>query len=411
MKFRLVAVLSAMPVMLALNAVALAQATATAPKTIDVTGHGDSSAKPDLMTLSFAVTSHSDSADECTKNEAEISRRVVDALKAKLGDSAKVSTSDFSFNPSLEYGGGMATPTPIVSHAEEPPATWQFKGNLSVFTDSLEPLGDLIETGLAAGATTVAESGVGEMPDEPDENSPEATGARAATAATGSLYGGSENRRRRSRAYYIGLSVESEGASPAECVRKGNDLVNRVEAALKKQMGERGKVIVSNFDVDQINPEQRARISRYQYQPPSQQQPPRKVYDAQVTVSAETTKLELLGPVIEAAMKAGAARLNQVSFTLKDDRAARKEAIEKASADAKSKAETLASSMGVKLKNILRISTNAQTRPYVVYGSQYAEATSMHHLAEVNSPETAQMPVTPRDVGFSADVNVTYQIE
>ena len=336
---------------------------------------------------------------------------MVDALKAKLGDSAKVSTSDFSFNPSLEYGGGMATPTPIVSHAEEPPATWQFKGNLSVFTDSLEPLGDLIETGLAAGATTVAESGVGEMPDEPDENSPEATGARAATAATGSLYGGSENRRRRSRAYYIGLSVESEGASPAECVRKGNDLVNRVEAALKKQMGGRGKVIVSNFDVDQINPEQRARISRYQYQPPSQQQPPRKVYDAQVTVSAETTKLELLGPVVEAAMKAGAARLNQVSFTLKDDRAARKEAIEKASADAKSKAETLASSMGVKLKNILRISTNAQTRPYVVYGSQYAEATSMHHLAEVNSPETAQMPVTPRDVGFSADVNVTYQIE
>src|ERR1700691_5901839 len=189
MKFRLFAALLAMPVLLTLSAGALAQATGSAPKTIEVTGHGDSSAKPDVMTLSFAVTSHSDSADECTRNEAEISRRVVDALKAKLGDSAKVSTSDFSFNPSLDYGGGMATPTPIVSHAEEPPATWQFKANLSVFTDSLEPLGDLIETGLAAGATTVAESGVGEMP---DENSPEATGARAATAATaatGSLYG------------------------------------------------------------------------------------------------------------------------------------------------------------------------------------------------------------------------------
>lgn len=410
MKFRLVAALSAMPILLALHAVALAQATGPAPKTIDVTGHGDSSAKPDLMTLSFAVTSHSDSADESTKNEAEISRRVVDALKAKLGDSAKISTSDFSFNPTLDYGGGMATPTPTVSRAEEPPATWEFKANLSVFTDSLEPLGDLIETGLAAGATTVSESGVGEMPDEPDENSPEASGARMGTVTSSA--GGNEYRRRRPRAYYVGLSVESQGASPADCVRKGNALVNRVEAALKKQMGGRGKVIVSNFDVGQINPEQRARISAYQNQPPSQQQPPRKVYDAQVTVSAETTKLELLGPVVEAAMKAGAARLNQVSFTLKDDSAARKEAIEKASADAKSKAATLASSMGVKLKNILRISTNAQTRPYVVYGSQYAEATAMvmHHL-EAASPETAQMPVTPRDVSFSADVNVTYQIE
>jgi hypothetical protein len=139
MKFRLVAALSAMPILLALHAVALAQATGPAPKTIDVTGHGESSAKPDLMTLSFAVTSHSDSADESTKNEAEISRRVVDALKAKLGDSAKISTSDFSFNPTLDYGGGIATPTPTVSHTEEPPATWEFKANLSVFTDSLEP--------------------------------------------------------------------------------------------------------------------------------------------------------------------------------------------------------------------------------------------------------------------------------
>jgi uncharacterized protein YggE len=410
MKFRLFAALLAMPVLLALNAVALAQATGAAPKTIEVTGHGDSSAKPDLMTLSFAVTSHSDSADECTRNEAEISRRVVDALQAKLGDSAKVTTSDFSFNPSVEYGGGMATPTPTVWHAEEPPATWEFKANVSVFADSLEPLGDLIEAGLAAGATSVSDSGVGEMPDEPDENPPEVTGAKVGTA-TGTLYGGNEYRRRRQRAYYVGLSVESQGASPADCVRKGNALVNQVEAALKKQMGGRGKVIVSNFDVDEINPEQRAGIPRYQYQPPPQQ-PQRKVYDARVTVSAETTKLELLGPVVEDAMKAGAAQLNQVSFTLKDDSAARKEAIEKASADAKSKAETLASSMGVKLKGILRISTNAQTRPYIVYGSQYAEAASMamHHL-EVTSPESAQMPVTPRDVSFSADVNVTYQIE
>jgi uncharacterized protein YggE len=45
-------------------------------------------------------------------------------------------------------------------------------------------------------------------------------------------------------------------------------------------------------------------------------------------------------------MKSEDVRLNQVSFSLKDDSAARKEAIEKASADAKSKAETLASSMG-----------------------------------------------------------------
>jgi uncharacterized protein YggE len=409
MKFRLVAALWAMPMMLTLNAAALPQGTGPAPKTIDVTGHGDSSAKPDLMTLSFAVTSHSESADECTRNEAEISRRVVDAVKTKLGDSAKVTTSDFSFNPSIEYGNPMATPTPAVEHTEEPPATWEFKADLSVYADTMEPLADLAATGLAAGATSVGQSGRGQMPDEPDETPLAAAGSTVTHYSNSN--GGFEYRPRRPPAYYVGLSVESVGTSAPDCLRRGNALVNRIEAALKKQMGAQGKVIVSDFSVDQINPQQRGGIP--QYQSPPQPQPQRKVYDAQVTVTAETPNLELLGPVVEDATKAGAARLNQVTFTLKDDSAARKEAIEKASADAKSKAETLASSMGVKLKGILRISTNAQARPYVVYGNQYAGAVSMARMqtAHVGTPESAEMPVTPRDVSFNADVNVTYQIE
>ena len=36
---------------------------------------------------------------------------------------------------------------------------------------------------------------------------------------------------------------------------------------------------------------------------------------------------------------------------------------------------------------------------------------SRMHTAQVASPQSAQMPITPRDVSFSADVNVAYQIE
>jgi uncharacterized protein YggE len=397
----LFAALLAMSALASLNSTAIAQGT----RTIDVTGHGDSSAKPDLMTLSFVVTSHSESADDCTRNEAEVSARLVDALKAKIGDSGKITTSDFSFNPSVEYGN--ATPTPIFGTPEPPPATWEFKADVNVYTESIEPLGDLIDAGLAAGATTVSQAGRSQMPEELQENSPETSGAASGTAS--SLSGGG-GWRRSPPAYFVGLSVVSDGVSPSDCVRKGTALMSRVEAALKKQMSGQGKVMVSDFSVEQLNPQQRAAIQ--QYQPPPPPQPERKVYDAQVNVTAETTKLELLGPIVEAATKAGAARLNQVSFSLKDDSAARKEAIEKASADAKSKAETLASSMGVKLKGILRISTNAQVRPYVVYGNQYMAAASMSlHREAVAALEAAQMPVTPRDVGFGADVNVTYQIE
>ena len=172
--------LLAMLALVSLNSTALAQGT----RTIDVTGHGDSSAKPDMMTLSFTVTAHSDSADECTRKESETSQQVIDALKTKLGDSAKVTTSEFSFSPSIEYGNAIATPVAIAS--PEPPATWRFSGEVEVFTETIEPMADMLETGLAAGAKSVGESGVQGMQVDVDSTAPgvssgtsTATGTRA----------------------------------------------------------------------------------------------------------------------------------------------------------------------------------------------------------------------------------------
>ncbi|HYK64225.1 MAG TPA: SIMPL domain-containing protein, partial [Patescibacteria group bacterium] len=288
----------------------------------DVTGHGDSSAKPDMMTLSFTVTSHSESADECTRKESDISRRVVEALKTTLGDTAKITTSDYSFNPSIEYGNAM--PTPVTS-APEPsapePATWQFKGEVGALTDTMDPVADLIEAGLAAGATSVGESGVAQIPEDWD-----ATAPPLRTSASGAVGNGAYRRFR--RMYHVALSVETEGESAADAMRKGIALMNRVEKALQSKIGGgQGKVQVDDFGVNQLNPQQQAAMPRYQ---PYVQQPQRKVYDARMTISAETPKLDLLGPSVEAAVKAGAAQLNQVTFSLKDDAAARKEAIEKA---------------------------------------------------------------------------------
>jgi uncharacterized protein YggE len=400
----LFAALLAMLALVSLNSVALAQGINSSPRTIDVTGHGDSSAKPDMMTLSFMVTARADTADECTRKESETSRQVIDALKAKLGDSAKITTSDFSFSPSIEYGNGMPTPVAIGGTPEPPPPTWRFTGEVDVFTDSIDPIADLLDTGIAAGATAISESGVSETAEDWDPTAPPVSSGMSTATGTGTY-------RRFRRMYRMGLSIETNGVSASDAMRKGTSLMKRVQSALRDKMSAgQGRVETGNFAVNQMNPQQEA--ERERYQPPPPPQPQHKVYDAQVTITVETPKLELLGPSVAAAMKSEDVRLNQVSFSLKDDSAARKEAIEKASADAKSKAETLASSMGVKLKGILRISTSAQFRPYVVYGNQYTGAAAMS-LGSVAAPASAPppMPVTPRDVGFGADVNVSYQIE
>ena len=111
------------------------------------------------MTLSFTVTARSDSADECTRRQSETSRQVIDALQAKLGESAKV-TIPTSFSPPMEDGDAMSTPAE--TGASE---TWRFNGEVDAYTVSIDPMADLVETGMAAGATSVAQSGVQELPE------------------------------------------------------------------------------------------------------------------------------------------------------------------------------------------------------------------------------------------------------
>src|ERR1700730_15148542 len=69
-------------------------------RTVDVTGHGDANAKPDAMIISFAVDNQAPTADECTKAHAEKVRKVIDALKGKLGADSNIETSEYSLEPS-----------------------------------------------------------------------------------------------------------------------------------------------------------------------------------------------------------------------------------------------------------------------------------------------------------------------
>jgi hypothetical protein len=62
--------------------------------------------------------------------------------------------------------------------------------------------------------------------------------------------------------------------------------------------------------------------------------------------------------------------------------------------------------MGVKLGTVLRISTNAQPRPQVIYGNSLRRQELAASMASAG-----RMSVLPREVGFSADVTATYQIE
>ena len=359
--------------------------TATDPnqRTVDVTGHGDANAKPDAMIVSFSVDNQAPTADETTRAHAEKVRKIIDALKAKLGADTKIETSEYSLNPNITYVNVPA------SQPEPPKASWTFKADINASSDSFETMGALIDAALAGGATRVQQSGVADIPDE-DEPAP-------------GLSRRGQPRYRMKHVVFVILEVEAQGTSATDAVKKGSPLVAQVEKVLQQQVGDRGTVTLTEFNIAQIDPNQ----NRYQ-QPPQPQPQQVQNFAAHTTVTAETSKLDLLGPVVQAGLDSGASRLNQVQFTLRKDSDARKDAIEKASAEARTKAESVAKSMGVKLGKILRISTNAQVRPQIIYGNNF----QMARMAEAHQFSAAEsVPVLPREVGFSADVTVVYEIE
>jgi uncharacterized protein YggE len=252
-------------------------------------------------------------------------------------------------------------------------------------------MGTLIDSGMAAGATRLQQSGVGDVFDEP-------TPSR-------SYFWSKKPHRSIKRVTFVILEIEVQGSTASDATRKGSPRVAQVEKVLKERLGDHGTVKISEFGISQIDPNQ----NRFQVPQPQPQTQQVQNYAAHTTVTAETSKLDLLGTVVQAGIDNGATRLNQVQFTLRNDTEARKEAIEKASAEAKTKAESVAKSMGVTLGEILRISTNAQVRPQVIYGNNYQMAVSQAAIPHALSAAT--VPVLPREVGFSADVTVDYEIE
>ena len=126
-------------------------------------------------------------------------------------------------------------------------------------------------------------------------------------------------------------------------------------------------------------------------------------YQANDTVSVRVTDLAKVGPVIDAGLGAGANTLDGVDFGLRNDEAARAQALADAARAARAKAETLAKALGVRLGEILEVAeggVSVSPPPYPRFGGTRA-------MAEVAMAPT---PVSAGQVGVEASVTIRYRI-
>ena len=128
-------------------------------------------------------------------------------------------------------------------------------------------------------------------------------------------------------------------------------------------------------------------------------QPVIRAYTASNTIQITTSDLAGLGKLIDSASQAGGAnRIQGLQFSLKDDAAARSQALRQAVAVARVNAEAMAAGMGLKLGKVLLIDQGSSggVRPQV---------------REFAAAALAPTPIEPGTVEVRADVTVTFELQ
>jgi uncharacterized protein YggE len=188
----------------------------------------------------------------------------------------------------------------------------------------------------------------------------------------------------------LSLAIETQAPTAAAAAGRNGALAQKVTDALKAKLGDKGKISTGGYSLD---PE-------YADQSRPNAKPAITGYRAANTITVQTGALDLVGPLIDAAIAAGANRVNSLDFNLRDDTAARNDAIAKAAKDAQAQAQALATALNLKLGPIINATTVSNEGPRPVM-----------FRAAFNSGNAAATPVSPGEVTVPATVSLTYQIE
>jgi uncharacterized protein YggE len=188
----------------------------------------------------------------------------------------------------------------------------------------------------------------------------------------------------------VRLGVTRQAANARAAQDQANDIGQRLLAGLERLGVPRGAVRTSQLSLQPIFEQQR----------PGDENPPRIVaYRAAMTISVRLEKLDLVGPVVDAGLQAGANRVEGVQFGLRDSTAAQQEALRRAVREARGKAQALAEGLGLRVDRVLEVSEGGGFIPR-------AGEESFALAARAPTPT----PVAPGEVSVSAMVTVRFRI-
>lgn len=123
-------------------------------------------------------------------------------------------------------------------------------------------------------------------------------------------------------------------------------------------------------------------------------------YTATNMVQVKSAGVATVGKVIDAATSAGANNIQGIQFTLKDEQAARGEALKEAARNARANAEAIAAGLGMKVGRIVNLSDGDPVRVIPVRAE----------MMRAQADAAAMTPIEPGDVQVRAVVTVTAEL-
>lgn len=190
----------------------------------------------------------------------------------------------------------------------------------------------------------------------------------------------------------VRLGVLAQAPTAQAVMQQVNQTANAILAAVRKLGVPEKDIQTSELNLSPV----------YAQLPQDQGGEPRiSGYQASNVVSIRLTKLDQVGPAVDAGLGAGANRLDGVAFGLQNDEAARADALAKAAAAARAKAATLAKALNLRLAEILEVVEGGVT----VFTPMRSSRTM---AMEAMSSDT---PVSSGQVGVDASLTLRYRIE
>lgn len=188
------------------------------------------------------------------------------------------------------------------------------------------------------------------------------------------------------------LSVENDGADAAKALDVNSQNTQKVIDRLKAEGLEDSAIETANVTVYPIRT----------YDPKTGKES-LTGYRAQNTVTVTLKDALKVGKVLAAAVETGATNITGPEWKLSEDSAAVTEALKKAVANARTKAEAVAEAQGIKLGDVVMMSEGGVEVPIVPVYSDL-------RLTAAEAAKVAEPPISPATLDVTATITVTYSL-